>query len=158
METVRLSVIDPMKPRRIVAKTLTSGVPDDRLGNIETDQGTELVWEAVEDKSVVSFTVQFFELGSKNAIWPFKGTDHGPNYSLVVKPGKSESRTLKAGYSNKKLKYAVAAEHAPGADRIDPLDPMLIIRPPLISKVTFGLVCALAGAVVGALLALRPWQ
>ncbi len=123
-------------------------------GNMMVDAGEKIEWGATEERG--SYQVYFWNLDTGDKIWPFPnevkdGNDAKGDYLEVQRGVKSRS----IGSGPLAIKYEVVAV---GHGDVGDLDPVLIIRPTLIPRVTLGLICAVVGAIVGALLALRPWQ
>ena len=165
MTTIRFQ-LKKSKGFLVEAKTIPTGGNghDHRDGNLDIPDGTKITWEATpggQDKTV--YTAAFRNLQSNVDAWPFVETADGtglapPGYAgpLVlpyVRDGKSVSSvTLTTKSLGFPVKYTVAA--GPPAT-IDPLDPMIIIRPQSLASsvnVAFGVSCAVLGAVAGALL------
>lgn len=102
------------------------------------------------------FRVTFCDLAKDDEaadkwIFPFEGPDdgpHGPKNAPSLKvDSPSRLRTLKAGIPTD-IKYEVDCISTPSAD---PLDPMIIIRPPVVSdSVALGVTCGVLGAIAGA--------
>jgi hypothetical protein len=163
VDTISLRT-EETKARSVVVNSKDAqGKVDHRQGNIDTIAGQKITWQADADPHVSKFKVSFVNLGNAKVTWPFLEQANGngvalPDYEgpIELTPGKSVTLTTKVD-GGEKVKYMVAATPATGID-ITPCDPMLIIRPTLISRVTLGLICAVTGAIAGALLALRPWQ
>jgi len=164
MTTVRFQV-KRSKGSLVEAETIPTGGngPDHRFGNLDVPDGTNITWQAASGGSGKTvYTAEFRDLQSNARAWPFKETADGkgaapPGYTgpLVLpyqdggKDVASVSLTTKAlGFP---VKYTVTAEPQ---DKIDPLDPMIIIRPQSLaaSNVAFGVSCAVLGAVAGALI------
>lgn len=149
----------------VEAKTIPSGgsQPDQRDGNLSTDNGVKIKWQAITggpDKPV--YTATFRNLDTNAAVWPFVETADGKGTApagytgpLVLPFGPAGNQVSSVTLTTKGLgfpvKYTVAAEPS---SKIDALDPMIIIRPLAMSSmnVTFGATCAVLGAVAGALL------
>jgi hypothetical protein len=168
MDTISLSTDAAKAKFVVVASRVTQGKVDHRQGNIDTVAGQGIIWEACEvDPEVSQFEVSFINLTTGKATWPFVEEADGSTKAQVdyvgpirlqppktpTDPANQVKLTTKVD-GGEKVKYVVSAIPTAGIG-ITPCDPMLIIRPTLISRVTLGLVCAVAGATVGALLALR---
>jgi hypothetical protein len=164
MTTIRLQ-LKKSKGYLIEAKTIPSGgsSPDHRDGNLDVPDGTKISWEASpggQDTTV--YTATFRNLQNNAVAWPFvekaDGTGTapagytGPLVLPFVLGGKDVSSVeLTTKSPGVPVKYTVTA--GPPAN-IDPLDPMIIIRPQSLASVNvaFGVTCAVLGAIAGALL------
>lgn len=166
MTTIRFQ-LKKSKGYIVEAKTIPTGGndPDHRDGNLDLPDGTKITWKASPggpggpDKTV--YTARFRNLQSNAEAWPFvekaDGTGEAPpGYTgpLVLPYGDAGNKVSSVSLTTKALgfpvKYVVSAEPSP---TIDPLDPMIIIRPLSLAKVNvaFGVTCAVLGAVTGAL-------
>lgn len=126
--------------------------PGQHGGNVGVDSGDTIGWKCANNGH--SFLVRFFRFGTTDGIWPFEEpadeTEANPTVEyLRVESTTVKTRTLNTGET---LKYEVKVERGPNAV---PLDPTIIIRPKnsLLSRELFGVICAVLGAVVGAVLA-----
>lgn len=164
MTTIRFQV-RKSKGFLVEAKTIPTGGngPDHRDGNLDVAAGTKITWQAASggsDKTV--YTAEFRDLQSNAKAWPFNEMANGqgvapPGYTgplvLPYQDGGQEvaSVSLTTRALGFPVKYLVTAEPK---DKIDPLDPMIIIRPQSLAavNVAFGVSCAVLGAVAGALI------
>ena len=95
-------------------------------GNVLVTESTRITWRA--EGEVGAFRVTFYDLANKNLLWPFLeepdgGDARGP-FLRVTREG--VTRTLKREGPSE-IKYDVAVDE--DRDDVDPLDPMIIIRP-----------------------------
>lgn len=95
-------------------------------GNVLVTESTRITWRA--EGEVGAFRVTFYDLMNKNLLWPFveepDGGDARVPFLRVTREG--VTRTLKREGPSE-IKYDVAADE--DRDDVDPLDPMIIIRP-----------------------------
>lgn len=95
-------------------------------GNALVTPSTRIAWRA--EGEVAAFRVTFCDLASGEAIWPFEGKPDGSDargpYLRVTRDGVTRS-FLPTGPSE--IKYDVAVDEP--RDDVDPLDPMIVIRP-----------------------------
>jgi hypothetical protein len=95
-------------------------------GNALVTGSTRITWRA--DGEVAAFRVTFYDLSNGEAFWPFEGKPDGADargpFLRVTRDGVTRS-FLPEGPSE--IKYDVAADEP--RDDVDPLDPMIIIRP-----------------------------
>lgn len=164
MTTIRLKV-KRSRDFRVEAKTIPSGKdqPDQSDGNIELPGGAKIKWDAElgGNSTVSKYTVEFRHLTNAGLVWPFVEKADGtgvapPDYTgplvlpYVLNGEKRDNVELTTKSGGVTAKYTVTAEPS---DKIDALDPMIIIRPQFAAvNVAFGVSCAVLGAVAGALL------
>lgn len=95
-------------------------------GNALVTGSTRIAWRA--EGEVAAFRVTFYDLSNGEAIWPFNekpdGVDARGPYLRVTRDGVTRS-LLPEGSSE--IKYDVAVDDP--RDDVDPLDPMIIVRP-----------------------------
>jgi hypothetical protein len=95
-------------------------------GNALVTGSTRIAWRA--EGEVAAFRVTFYDLASGEVIWPFEGKPDGSDargpFLRVTREGVTRS-FLPEGPSE--IKYDVAVDEA--RDDVDPLDPMIVIRP-----------------------------
>lgn len=153
--------------RRVFA--VGNGVPG---GNIVIDSHENVEWRNGQPPNEQRvFLVRFFNwsLASRTPIWPFADGAVGQNQQCVDADGVrwlrvAETTLAPAFDPNLNLayvEYKVYVEAAPGAitcirdGSIEPLDPMIIVRPPKAASapdsVLLGATSAVLGAAVGAL-------
>jgi hypothetical protein len=137
----------------------------DNGGNRDLDGGTAITWDATTNGSpgwVKTFKVTFKDSKTGNPTWPFtkkvNGDDAPDNHFEVLELKKGVPKTFVTRDGDlKTVKYEVTADgNPPGPpDEVIALDPTIIIRPKnnLLSRELFGVICAVLGAVVGAVLA-----
>lgn len=164
MTTIRFQ-LKKSKGYLIEAKTIPSGgsVPDHRDGNLDVPDGTKISWKASPGGPATPvYTATFRNLQNNAVAWPFvenaNGTGTAPaGYTgpLVLPFDLGGNKVSSVELTTKSLgvpvKYTVTAE--PPAN-IDPLDPMIIIRPQSFAalNLALGATCAVLGAIAGALL------
>lgn len=132
--------------------------PGGKHGNLTVKPRASIAWKASENGEV--FKVYFFDLSSPDdEFWPFEvdtsngqgapdgyeGPGNTKPYLQVENAAKPRKLLSTAPLA---IKYDVVAVTPAGAER---LDPVIIIEPDLPSKAVFGVICAVLGAVVGAL-------
>lgn len=109
----------PLQVTATVAEALAGG-------NALVTVSTPIAWRA--EGGIAAFHVTSFDLASGDAIWPFEGkpdgADAGGPFLRVTREGVTR-RFLPEGPSE--IKYDVALDEA--RDDVDPLDPVIIIRP-----------------------------
>lgn len=146
---------------QVEVQTIPAGgnQPDHNWGNVETTPGTRIKWDAKfgGQGNPSQFTVRFRYVRNGTAAWPFVENADGtgvalPTYvgPLVLPVNGKNSVELTTKNEDLAVKYDVVAE--PSAT-IEALDPMIIIRPasaPPSDGVLLGTVCAVLGAVAGA--------
>jgi hypothetical protein len=113
--------------RRTRPLQVTATVADATAGgNALVTGSTRITWRA--DGEVAAFRVTFYDLSNGEAIWPFEGKPDGADargpFLRVTRDGATRS-FLPEGPSE--IKYDVGADEP--RDDVDPLDPMIIIRP-----------------------------
>lgn len=126
--------------------------PGGKDGNLPVNRRASIAWRASSAGEV--FRVYFFNLESPgNAFWPFEVTNNsGPDgYDAQNRPylqvdNSAKPRQLKAS-APQAIKYLIEAVYPAG---VDPLDPVIIIRPAKSPNVALGVTCAVLGAIVGA--------
>jgi hypothetical protein len=95
-------------------------------GNVLVTGSTRITWRA--EGEVAAFRVTFYDLSNGETIWPFEGKPDGADargpFLRVTRDGVTRS-FLPEGPSE--IKYDVAVDEP--RDDVDPLDPMIIIRP-----------------------------
>lgn len=123
---------------------------DDDGGNAVLLPQGSIEWKATGSDV---FRVIFFDLDKEDWVWPFEGNDDGVfgphNAPSLEVTGAGKTRVLRSD-APPNIKYAV---HAASVSNADPLDPMIIVRPPSTTAsdgVLLGTVCAVLGAAAGA--------
>lgn len=149
MTTIRLSVRNS-RIRQVHAHV----VPGGNGGNAILPPAASIEWSATGSDV---FRVTFQDLATQQWIWPFQGPDDGTfglhNAPSLEVTGAGETRALNSG-APATIKYEV---YATSPNNADPLDPVFIIRPSVAPPSTdsdgilLGVVCAVLGAAVGAL-------
>jgi len=95
-------------------------------GNALVTGSTRIAWRA--EGEVAAFRVTFYDLANGQPIWPFEGKPDGSDargpFLRVTREGVTRS-FLPEGPSE--IKYDVTVDEA--RDDVDPLDPMIVIRP-----------------------------
>jgi hypothetical protein len=95
-------------------------------GNALVTGSTRIAWRA--EGEVAAFRVTFYDLANGQPIWPFEGKPDGSDargpFLRVNREGVTRS-FLPEGPSE--IKYDVTVDEA--RDDVDPLDPMIVIRP-----------------------------
>lgn len=110
------------------ATRVTAAASDGTLGgNLLAAPGASITWRAEADGA--AYLVTFRELTSGRVIWPFQGEPScmggdGP-YLRVTQACVT---VVLDGDAPDEIKYEVKTEAS--GDDVDPLDPMIIIRPP----------------------------
>jgi len=95
-------------------------------GNALVTGSTRIAWRA--EGEAAAFRVTFYDLSNGKATWPFEGKPDGSDargpFLRVTADGVTRS-LLPEGPSE--IKYDIAVDES--RDDVDPLDPMIIIRP-----------------------------
>lgn len=95
-------------------------------GNALVTGSTRITWRA--EGEVAAFRVTFYDLESGDAIWPFEGKPDGADargpFLRVTRDGVTRSFLAKGP---SEIKYDVEVDEP--RDDVDPLDPVIIIRP-----------------------------
>jgi hypothetical protein len=146
MATITIKTVATSGAARKIVVTQPSGATD---GTTVAHGNESFEW--IASTTGEAFRLYFFDYEYPGAaIWPFDGSSDGSDakgrYWSVPSPAKP--RRLRR-FASPAIKYDVVAMSP--AD-VDPLDPMIIIRPTLRSKVLFGLAWAALGAVAGSAL------
>ena len=125
-------------------------------GNTAEPKGASIDWKATSNDE---FRVVFQDFLTDDWIFPFTGSDDGPwgpnNAPSLLVTNNATTRTLVQS-APPTIKYGV---HCTSVSGVDPLDPMIIIRPTLqyakdVNWVPLAVVSAVIGAAAGALLVL----
>jgi len=151
MATIELST-KTVKERIVIAYDPISSNKSRKGGDVEAQPGDTLGWQCANENQ--SFLVRFYRFDTGTDSWPFS---QQPDKTV---PGINPVRYLKVDSKKTKwvnvtspvsLKYEVEVETGPAAE---PLDPMIIIWPAVVStdRIVFGVTCAVLGAIAGALL------
>lgn len=109
------------RPLQVTA-SVGDGLPG---GNALLPGSSRIEWRAQGEVS--AFRVTFYDLASKQAIWPFEekpdGSDPGRPFLRVTRDGVTRSLLARDAWE---IKYEVCVDEE--RDDVDPLDPMIIVR------------------------------
>jgi hypothetical protein len=168
MANIKLDIVKS-KGKHVVAQTLSGpgGPATGQKGSVELNAGSKIRWETDNSPGWLDrYEISFRDHSTESPTWPFKeygdGTGTAPaGYlgPLIVKKNSSvEMTTLDAAANLVAYDVIAFRDNDPQNPdpEVDPLDPMIIIRPTMqyakdVNWVPLAVVSAVIGAAVGAL-------
>jgi len=154
MNTIELDT-KKVKERIVIAYDPGSSNPSRKGGDLMVDAGNSIYWQCKNANE--SYLVWFYDFTTGAPVWPFAPSPPPDPVTNPPVPGvtsylrvNSKSAIERVLNTSQDVKYYALAEHETTAEW---LDPMIIIRPAQIASdsVLFGVTCAVAGAIAGAL-------
>lgn len=161
MAIIKLDTVN--RPQwRIVAETIDypGGPPNHRKGNVDMSDIGAVTWSTDNSPGwILRYEVTFTDFASGNPTWPFAEDSSGANPApqgylgpLALPANSTVTLTARSG-APALVKYdvKVVPNAANPGKNADPLDPMIIIRPPVVSdSVALAVTCGVLGAIAGA--------